>query len=241
MDAQHHETYTVSLSDCDASGRLRPSSLLIHVQEAGERHAASYGLSRAELVAQGMFWVLYRQRVVMRSYPTFGDALRLTTWPGAVEGPVFPRYFCIERADGTLVCEAVTSWVLVNLQTRRPLRPSMLVTPIPVCARPAPLPLPGMLRLENARAVEKRPVRYSDLDINGHMTNTRYIDWVCDLLDLDALARRGLAEWQVNFIAEAKPGDLLELFLLEEGPETLVQGKRASDGRTVFEARAVLG
>ncbi len=241
MSAEYRTTRTVSISDCDERGRIRPSALLVLMQEVGEIHASSYGLSRARLVERGMCWVLYRQRVVMRTLPPFGEEIGVTTWPGAVEGPLFPRCFTFDSADGTHLGDAVTAWVLMDINTRRPLRPTVIDGEVPACGRPAPLPMPGMLRVTGGEPLGTRAVRYSDVDVNGHMNNTRYIDWVCDTMDYKALAARGLAEWQINYTAEALPGETLDLCAQPEGDATLFAGKRLSDGRAVFEARAVLG
>ena len=210
------------------------------MQELSEIHAAHLGFSRSSLLENGMMWVLYRLHVVMNEYPTYGDTLVETTWPCAIEGPVFPRHFRFNRPDGTQVGKAITAWVLIDLKTRRPLRPAALPGTIPPSELPPSLPMPGMLRIAGGTPLGSRTVLYSDLDINGHMNNTRYIDWVCDTLDLSALLSGTLKEFQINYISEALPGERIDLFAQTEGNTTLTLGKRG-DGRTVFEARTVLG
>lgn len=238
MNVSYTITKTVRISDCDAAGRWRVSAILIDTQELAEIHAATLGLSRAFLIEKGMCWVLYRQQVVMHRYPTFGEEVVLTTWPGKVEGPMFPRHYTITTPDGAPVGEIVTTWVLMDIHTRRPMRPSALPGTLPADeSRKASLPLPGMLRITGAAPREDRVVRYSDLDVNGHMNNTRYIDWICDLLDLQTLHARGLASLQINYISEALGAETLTLATLaDDAGGLLVQGTRASDGRTVFES-----
>lgn len=241
MPAELTTTLTVRISDCDASGRWRPSAILVDMQEAAETHATSFGLSRTKLMDSGVVWILYRQQLVMHRYPTFGETIRMTTWPAAIEGPIFPRYFLLEDEEGKPVVEAATSWILMNIHTRRPMRPSALPEKVPANSeRVAPLPLPGMLRVSDAQPLTERVVCYSDLDVNGHMNNTRYIDWVCDALDLDTLVRRGLLGFQINYISEGRPGETLALSARVEGDTTEFLGKGA-DGRTVFEASTTFG
>lgn len=242
MPAELTKTVAVRTSDCDASGHWRPSAILIEMQEMAEEHAASFGLSRVRLIEGGVVWVLYRQHISMHTYPRFGEEIRITTWPGPIEGPIFPRYFVLERADGTRVGEAVTSWILMDIHTRRPMRPSALPGQVPAnLSRNAPLPLPGMLRVTDAAPLLERTVCYSDLDVNGHMNNTRYIDWICDALDLEKLTARRLGEFQINYISEALLGEALSLLSLPQEEALLIQGKRVSDGRVVFEASVTYG
>ncbi len=241
MSEEFQAAREISISDCDARGRIRPSSLLVLMQEIGETHAATLGLSRTRLVQNGMCWVLYRQRTVMARLPHFHEKIRATTWPAPVEGPLFPRCFLFEAEDGRPLGSAVAAWVLMDIQTRRPLRPSALVGDLPPSLRPSPLPIPAMLRVTGGESLGSRKVCYSDVDVNGHMNNTRYIDWVCDALNYGALEEKGLAEWQVNYLAEARPGEKIALSSLEDGEATLFSGKREADGRAIFEARVILG
>lgn len=237
MPVELTSSIEIRISDCDARNRWRPSAILVEMQELAEKHAAVLNLPRTKLIANGMVWVLYRQRIVMHHYPTFCETVHVTTWPGPIEGPVFPRYYTLEKADGTRIGEAATSWILMDIRTRRPMRPSALPEPLPISAeREAPLPLPGMLRIANASPLMERSVRYSDLDVNGHMNNTRYIDWICDALDLDTLNERGLSQFQINYISEGRPGETLSLASAEENGAILFQGKRITDDRLVFEA-----
>ncbi len=231
-------TKEVRISDCDAGRRIRLSALITDLHELGEAQAVAFGLSRNELLEKGMCWVLYRQRIVMRKLPGYGETMRVTTWPAALQGPVFPRYFVLEDETGEQIGEAVTAWILMDVATRRPLRPTAIPGVLPVSdARENPLPLPGMLRIESAQEAEKRAVKYSDVDVNGHMNNTRYIDWTADVLPFDMLLKDGLHDIQVNYISEALPGEALMLLTAEADGGMLVTGRRA-DGKTVFEAKA---
>lgn len=229
----------VNDNECDPYGRWRPSAILNKTQAVADVHSEKMGYARDNLLKNDMCWVLYRLSVRMHAYPSGTDIVRVTTWPAPIAGPVFPRYFTMESPDGSKIGEIVAGYILMSVSTRRPLRPSALDTAIETNDRPAPMPLPSALHLDGAQQIGSRPVRYSDLDLNGHMNNTRYIDWVCDAVGTDAL-RPGLAGWQVNYISEARPDELLTLRAKTEGSTTLIIGKRAENGKTVFESSVTL-
>lgn len=236
MKAEYTTELPIKISDCDAFGRWRPANMLTASQELAEVHAASFGLARADLLSADICWIIYRQAARMHAYPTYNETVVATTWPGAVEGPIFPRYYRFTRPDGSPVCDMVSGWILMGVSTRRPLRPSVLPRPIPQNDREPHIPLPSMLRIEGAEHIGSRAVCYSDLDVNGHMNNTRYIDWICDALGTEALRERGLTNWQINYIAEARPDEMLDLYAKKEDGRILTIGKRAADGKVVFEA-----
>ncbi|MCC3160276.1 acyl-CoA thioesterase [Hymenobacter sp. 15J16-1T3B] len=68
-------------------------------------------------------WVVQEHHVRYRKSALLGDELRLTTWIGEFKGATSQRFTRIERlADGALLCEAETKWVLLDPQTQRPKR-----------------------------------------------------------------------------------------------------------------------
>lgn len=231
------ETLTLRACHCDAQGRWKPSAILLTMQEVGEDHAAALGFSRDFLVEHGMCWVLSRQKVQMREYPRYGDEIKVVTWPGALEELFFTRYFRFERPDGSLLGGAATAWVLFDIHTRRLLRPGALPGQVPVDDREQPLfPLPGKLHMDGLTQIAQRTVSYSDLDVNEHMNNASYADWICDVADFDRLCRHGLASFQINYINEGLQGERIRLMAAQGDEGMMIQGLR-DDEKTMFEAQ----
>lgn len=68
-------------------------------------------------------WVVREHRIRYHHSAVLGDELRCTTWIGEVRGAQSQRFVRIERAaDGKLLCEAETQWVLLDPQSKRPVR-----------------------------------------------------------------------------------------------------------------------
>jgi acyl-CoA thioester hydrolase len=67
--------------------------------------------------------VVRKHRIRYHHPALLGDELRCATWIGEVRGAQCQRFVRIERtADDKLLCEAETQWVLLNPQTKRPMR-----------------------------------------------------------------------------------------------------------------------
>jgi acyl-ACP thioesterase len=85
-------------------------------------------------------------------------------------------------------------------------------------------------------------VRNSDLDLNGHVNNTRYAQWILDSAPPEAHRTYRVERYEVNFLAEIQLGDAvaIETVPLEASPtpETglYFQGRRLSDGEPAFAA-----
>lgn len=230
--------FDITVSNCDADGHLKPSALLTLMQELAELNATGLGYGRAHLIEQGICWVLYRLRYAFAQLPALGDELRADTWPSGLKGPFFERAFRFEDASGALIGEAITTWVLLDIEKRRVLRPSVLKMPAPINTELAcSLALPGALALEGLEAVETRPVRYTELDMNGHMNNARYADWALDLLRALGEARPVRA-MQINYIAEGRPHDRVALSARLGDEGALIEGRREGEARAMFEIEA---
>ena len=51
-----------------------------------------------------------------------------------------------------------------------------------------------------------RTVAYSEVDMNRHLNNAKYADWVCELFDSETLKKDSIRDFRINFIAEAYMG-----------------------------------
>jgi acyl-ACP thioesterase len=89
-------------------------------------------------------------------------------------------------------------------------------------------------------ATQKRSVMYSDLDENMHMNNTRYAEWICDLLGYERLHDVQISELQINFLHESDCTRTMELELSEQGRSFCVCGYDEQDRTRLFEAEGVL-
>ena len=221
----------------DVGGRWMPSAMMVSMQELAEEHAAAFGNSRAALVEKGVVWVLARARIEMSRLPELGETVRLTTWAGKTVRALFPRYFSMEDEHGCLIGTAVTLWILVDVAQHRMTMPSAAGVEMPEeSALPATLPHPGKLSISGKCSTHKRRCAYSDLDVNRHMNNTRYAQWICDLLAPSRLEKNPMQTLQINYISEAKPGEEMALELYDHGAHIQVRGKDAASGAVIFEA-----
>lgn len=86
-------------------------------------HADDLGFTRGDLLERGVMWFVVRHEIDYLAEVWPGDELVLATWVRTMRRVKSWRDTLVMRpADHTLVCRASTLWVLVDLQTRRPIR-----------------------------------------------------------------------------------------------------------------------
>ena len=115
---------TIPCYDTDASWRLKPASFMNYAQEAAGNHAVYLGFGYAALIATNTAWILSRVHVVFPDTPKWKDKITLTTWHKGQERLFFLRDFILTDQDGKERVKATTSWLILNLETRRMVRDS---------------------------------------------------------------------------------------------------------------------
>ena len=148
----------------------------------------------------------------VNTLPVHGQTVNIRGWAGRCRSGIFPFYCQITDENGDLMVAGCTMWVLSDLSCH-----SMLSENIPHLQLPSPEPDDAPLpRMKPIRAPEEllhtsRRVRYSEVDINGHLTNTRYIDWVCDLAGEDFHRDHPLRQLRIDYRAEIMPDEEVAL------------------------------
>lgn len=236
-----HSTYTktivVQATDTDLYNNLRPCALLKYFQELGGDHADLLGMSREALVANHhASWILVRVWFRLHRPIHAGEALRIDTWHREVKGVTFYRDFSL-YIGGEAVGTGVSAWVIADITTRRMLRPGSIEA---IAASRPPqqvfsLQLKPIRSPENKAAVYERTVRYSDLDVNGHMNNTKYADVLLDAFHPEELRGRFVSEMQLNYSMECLIGDTMVISRAAEEDSCYIDGC-SPDGTRRFEA-----
>ena len=126
-----------------------------------------------------------------------------------------------------MIGKAGTLWLLLDTATRRMLPPGDVGKLIPENKDLSiPMNLPATVgNLQGEEFVsEYRPV-YTDLDVNGHVNNTRYADWLCNTLGIDLMTEYEPEHIILNYNHEVLPGHVVTLRRILKGNEYRLSGK----------------
>lgn len=237
MNAECEKDYEIHFGLIDNRGVARPSALFDVMQDAATIHAYQLGLSPDTIDA---VWVLSRLhcRVVrpLRPYET----VHVRTWGLGVKGVSWLRAFSLS-VGGDMLGEALSSWITLNPETRRIVRPGQVDAARDYIALAAGLnapPPPGKLSCPALTPHHVHTVRYADLDVNGHMNNVKIVDVVCDGLELERRAGQFVSDLQVNYTAECMPGEQIALAVGDD-PQGRIHVAGSVGAQAKFEAAAL--
>lgn len=230
----------ISTYDADKNRNIRLSSILELQQESGDLQFRGAGLPYEVLFESGIVFVTSRLTVRMKQRPRLGENVKLTTWHRDNKRVQFYRCYTFEDQSGHPLIESITSFVIIDPVTHRPLRPKVFEQfGIPhQPGRTVSLPDPSKLSLPDGMAyTATRHILYSDIDYNGHLNNTVYADFLCDYMPEQA-KNKEIAQFSISFIAEALENDDIQIFTALENDTVWYQGK--TDRGICFEAQVLL-
>jgi acyl-ACP thioesterase len=241
------------------------------------------GVGRAAMRQSGQVWILSRLSVFINRRPKFDENMTIRTWPRGANKLCAIRDYDIHfspdiagHTDGpcrdTALVRGRSAWLVVDLAKRRPLRPQIAMDNLPLNENVNALPgenpdgndAPPALAARDYGAAIPVPRRasYSDIDYNGHVNNTRYIQWIQDLLEPEMLKNAKQLRLDINYLSEVLYGETIALYSMTidkpELPEAsplhrhmpqpctaafALEGRRGTGGEAaaVFRAELFLG
>jgi acyl-ACP thioesterase len=193
----------------DWEKKLHIPGLFLCLQEIAWTHANIWGFGYQQLYEKGQFWVLSKLKIQINQYPQWNDELQLHTWSKEPELLTAYRDFIGYDSTGVQMFTATSAWHILSMATGRLQRVDELRQgmPIPenlhaIAGKLDKLPAP-----ENGLTRDPLKVVLSDIDMNLHVNNTRYIQWVLDSFPHDFVKSHKIVEIEVNFLQQAKLGD----------------------------------
>ncbi|GHV87905.1 hypothetical protein AGMMS50267_02650 [Spirochaetia bacterium] len=250
------ETLPVRFGNIDRSDRLTLASIFDFFQEVAISHAEDLGVGREALARTRQGWVLSRMSVVVERRPKWQEPVVVRSWPRGAERLFAIRDYDIRDAQDRPIIRGRSGWLILDIDKRRPLRVQPLIESLPPNDGLDALPggAHSLEARENLIKTGERRAAYSDIDYNGHVNNARYIQWVEDAAPPDLLEKADRLRFDINYLSEIKPGELIELWTAPitaadptDDSNTVYnqaiafEGRRTDDGQPVFRAELRTG
>lgn len=211
MEPIYRVKFDVTNNDVDCFGRLKPSSILNMMQEAAGRQCVDLQVSSEALARRGLIWAITRQHIQIERLPTAGTLVTIETWPGETSRVAYPRSTIGYDQAGNVLFRAISLWVLMDADSRKMVLPGKSGLEFTGTNRGIELAIPASLAPVKLEGSRQRQVVFSELDRNGHMSNTRYLDWAMDLLPSAFHRDHPMTDFTVTYLSEAREGETVNL------------------------------
>ena len=228
------ETY-----DVQPNGIIKISSLFKLFQKAAGDDFDKTGMTYEVLREHGIVFVLTKNTVHFFDDIKKFDEITITTYPRGTRGVSFLRDYDV-YVNGKRVAYASSTWLLLDINNRRLLRPCALDS-----IGSVPTELDNMIEIEDKRIkfsteilgkTDVRKVYYSHIDYNGHMNNTFYPEIVFDYLPDEYKNTLKDKLISVYYVTELMKDETYEVYTKYDDHEFMVLAKNPVTNKDIFTA-----
>jgi acyl-ACP thioesterase len=229
--------FTITTADTDIKGRVRLGSFVNLLIQSAINSADDLGFGYKELKREKLFWVLSRLTVEIKRPLVWYETAQVNTWPKDIDRLFYLRDFLVRGRKGDVIAKATSAWLAIDYEKKRP-------------KNVGGIHREKLLKLRDLHALGEPPEKlepiregeeftansnYFDLDLNRHVTATRYIDWVVDSLSLDFHETNYPKRLSINYLRETLPGQSIRFLKHEAGGSRFYfEGTNVNKNTTAF-------
>ena len=226
----------ITSAETDMYGNLRLGALSNLFIQSSINSAEKLGFGLNNLREHTLFWVLKRMTIEIFSTVKWNDMVIVETWPKDIDGVLYLRDFIIKDKDNNIVAKATSGWLAIDVNKKRP----KLIKDIDFNV---------FQSLKDKHAIKEPPIKlnvinegkifsvkafYSDIDINQHVTSTRYIDWMMDTISQDFHKKNHPRKLSINYLKETMIDEQLIITRNQKGNTFEFEGVNSSKNLSAF-------
>lgn len=233
MNTLWEKEYYLRASDFDKYNHIKPSAILELFQDAAGQHAIEIGAGFDDLIKLSYLWVLTRIKFKIISNPKSYQKVIVKTWPLPPNRLNYRREYSIDSESGERLIIGSSEWVIMHSEKRRLISDSNIY-PFTEGFYTKLMFEEKLSKIHDFETTDKARVvnaGFSELDVNNHVNNTKYANYVMDAI---APFEDDIIEtFQIDYRKEVLEGTSLNIHHKRQEKETLAKGIN-SDGDIMF-------
>jgi acyl-ACP thioesterase len=203
--------YKLSPGNSDFQLNLRPGAFFAYYIGAAWQHAEKLGIGYSHLETENLAWVLRQVEVEFPLPIQWPGEIIIETWPKGIQRFFYLRDALFYTSNNEIAARLTSNWMIIDKTRKRP----------KIYAKENK----SLYENENKHALQNQhfedkglelnnmgySVVYSDIDMNQHLTTSRYIDLLFDTFSLQFLKENTLKKMSVEFLKEVKFKEKIQL------------------------------
>lgn len=209
-------SYQIRSYEADSNGYVTLHSISNYLQETAGEHARQLNFDIGDLGKKNQTWVLQRLIINIKQYPKWRDTITVKTWPSDTDGLRAYRDFELLDDSGNLIGVALSFWLIIDLDTRSPIRVPQSLREHPAILKEHVMPVKRdriSFELTKGSISESYIIQPSDIDVNQHVNNAVYVRLIENTVKRNLLSDDGsLNLLDISFLNEAYEGEEVTVF-----------------------------
>ena len=194
----------------DMNGHIKlPDVILLSLQVSGMQ-SIELGISDKDMFERyNLVWIITDYDIDVVRLPRFAEEITIET-----EALSYNRLFCYRRftiydEEGQEIIHMVATFVLMDRESRK-VHPVESEIVAPYQSEFSKKLVRGPKYTDLKEAVSKYyHVRFYDLDMNGHVNNSKYLDWIFEVMGADFLMHHIPKKINLKYVKEVRPGGMI--------------------------------
>jgi medium-chain acyl-[acyl-carrier-protein] hydrolase len=235
------DEYRIHSFEIDVKGNATLQILCKYMQESAWHHAENLGVGFSHLIKKNLVWVLSNQIIKIDSFPKWDEIISIHTWRSGKGRLSYFRDFKILNDKNQVISSATTKWYAIDLTTRRPQNlEDYFDFQISDSEQVVSYKVVKIEPVTSGNNMKTFEVGYSDLDVNEHVNNVKYIEWILEYFPLEFRKSYILRSLEINYLNEARYGDELSILSENDEQNIYLHGLfRSSDEAELCRARTI--
>ena len=221
----------------DMNGHIKlPDVILLSLQVSGMQSIELGVSDKAILEDYNLVWIITDYDIEVVRLPRFAEEITIET-----EALSYNRLFCYRRftiydETGQELIHMMATFVLMDRDSRKvhAVEPE-IVSPYQSDFDKKLIRGPKYANLEEPVSKDYH-VRFYDLDMNGHVNNSKYLDWIFEVMGADFLTQYIPNKINLKYVKEVRPGGVITSAVERSGLES--KHEITSDG--AINAQAII-
>lgn len=219
----------------DMNGHIKlPDVILLSLQVSGMQSIELGVSDKTILEDYNLVWIITDYDIEVVRLPRFAEEITIET-----EALSYNRLFCYRRftiydESGEELIHMLATFVLMDRDSRKvhAVEPE-IVAPYQSDFNKKLIRGPKYESLEEPISKDYH-VRFYDLDMNGHVNNSKYLDWIFEVMGADFLTQYIPKKINLKYVKEVRPGGVITSAVESIGLES--KHEITSDGVTNAQA-----
>ena len=220
----------------DMNGHIKlPDVILLSLQVSGMQSIELGVSDKAILEDYNLVWIITEYDIEVVRLPRFAEEITIET-----EALSYNRLFCYRRFTiydeaGQEIIRMLATFVLMDRDSRKvhAVEPE-IVAPYQSDFDKKLIRGPKYESL-NEPISKDYHVRFYDLDMNGHVNNSKYLDWIFEVMGADFLTHYIPKKINLKYVKEVRPGGVITSAVERTGLES--KHEITSDGEINAQAK----
>lgn len=203
---KHSESFEVRSYEVDRAGTVSLPRIADYFQEAAGKNARDLDFDISDLQDKGVTWVLFRLHIRIDTFPERWQQITVNTWPTSGDGVRAFRDYELVNGSGEQLGLGVSQWMVLNMKNRRPVRMPKEITEMGLDVENHLLPVDKepfeKISDSDSVIISTHMAGRYDMDMNHHVNNVKYIEWMTGYLPENITGERKCCEVKIQFHKE---------------------------------------